>query len=541
MANMSPKKLEMPVQAPQVRNSNFEEVALGYTVEMAQEEAARCLHCKTKPCVSGCPVNVNIPDFIAEITKGNFQGAYEIIKETSSLPAVCGRVCPQESQCEAKCVRGIKTESVAIGRLERFVADYHMRHTTEEVDVPESNGHQVAIIGAGPSGLTCAGDLAKKGYKVTIFEALHLAGGVLVYGIPEFRLPKVIVQKEIDTLKAMGVKVMTNMVIGKVLSIDELFEEGYEAIFVGSGAGLPNFMNIPGENLKGVYSANEYLTRVNLMKAYREGSDTPIKKSHSVAVVGGGNVAMDAARCAKRLGADNVYIVYRRGEEEMPARKEEVEHAKEEGIIFKNLNNPVEILGEDGWVTGMTCIEMALGEPDESGRRRPIEKAGSEFVLEVDCVIMAIGTSPNPLIRKTTAGLDTNRRGCIITEEETGLTTREGVYAGGDAVTGAATVILAMGAGKKAAAAMDDYIQNKNKQVLHTECIKKELLISSSFQLKNVIENRPIMTEASQHDENMENLMETKVSREVRLLGAINNATYRIHDTAQYEEEEATE
>ena len=461
MANMSPKKLEMPVQDPMVRNANFKEVALGYTVEMAQEEASRCLNCKNKPCVSGCPVNVNIPDFIAEIVKGNFEAAYDIIKETSSLPAVCGRVCPQESQCESKCVRGIKTESVGIGRLERFVADYHMEHSTEEVKVPECNGHKVAIVGAGPSGLTCAGDMAKKGYKVTVFEALHLAGGVLVYGIPEFRLPKAIVQKEIETLKAMGVEVMTNMVIGKVLSIDELFEQGYEAVFVGSGAGLPNFMNIPGENLKGVYSANEFLTRVNLMKAYNKDSDTPIKNSKSVAVVGGGNVAMDAARCAKRLGAENVYIVYRRGEAEMPARKEEVEHAKEEGIIFKNLNNPVQILGEDGWVTGMECVEMELGEADESGRRRPVEKEGSNFVLDVDCVIMAIGTSPNPLIRSTTKGLDTNKRGCIITEEETGLTTREGVYAGGDAVTGAATVILAMGAGKKAAAAMDEYIQSK--------------------------------------------------------------------------------
>ena len=461
MANMSPKKLEMPVQDPMVRNANFKEVALGYTVEMAQEEASRCLNCKNKPCVSGCPVNVNIPDFIAEIVKGNFEAAYEVIKETSSLPAVCGRVCPQESQCESKCVRGIKTESVGIGRLERFVADYHMEHSTEEVKVPECNGHKVAIIGAGPAGLTCAGDMAKKGYKVTVFEALHLAGGVLVYGIPEFRLPKTIVQKEIETLKAMGVEVMTNMVIGKVLSIDELFEQGYEAVFVGSGAGLPNFMNIPGENLKGVYSANEFLTRVNLMKAYNKDSDTPIKNSKSVAVVGGGNVAMDAARCAKRLGGENVYIVYRRGEAEMPARKEEVEHAKEEGIIFKNLNNPVQILGEDGWVTGMECVEMELGEADESGRRRPVEKVGSNFVLDVDCVIMAIGTSPNPLIRSTTKGLDTNKRGCIITEEETGLTTREGVYAGGDAVTGAATVILAMGAGKKAAAAMDEYIMSK--------------------------------------------------------------------------------
>lgn len=461
MPNMSPKKLEMPVQDPNVRNKNFKEVALGYTVEMAKEEAERCLNCKNKPCVSGCPVNVNIPDFIAEIKKGDFEKAYEVIKETSALPAVCGRVCPQESQCEAKCVRGIKTEPVGIGRLERFVADYHMANSTEKVEVPVSNGHKVAVVGAGPSGLTCAGDLAKKGYKVTIFEALHVAGGVLVYGIPEFRLPKVIVQKEIDTLKEMGVDVKTNMVIGKVFSIDELFEEGYEAVFVGSGAGLPNFMHIPGENLNGVYSANEFLTRVNLMKAYKEGSDTPIKQNKNVAVFGGGNVAMDAARCAKRLGAENVYIVYRRSDAEMPARREEIEHAKEEGIIFKNLTNPVQILGEDGWVKAVECVEMELGEADESGRRRPVVKEGSNFNIEIDCAIMAIGTSPNPLIRSTTKGLETNKRGCIITEEETGLTSREGVYAGGDAVTGAATVILAMGAGKKAAAAIDTYIQNK--------------------------------------------------------------------------------
>ncbi len=461
MPNMNPKKLEMPVQDPMIRNNNFEEVALGYTLEMAKEEAERCLNCKNSPCVSGCPVNVDIPGFIAEIQKGNLEKAYEVIHESSSLPAVCGRVCPQETQCEAKCVRGIKTESVGIGRLERFVADYHMANSKEEVKVPECNGHKVAIVGAGPAGLTCAGDLAKKGYKVTVFEALHLAGGVLVYGIPEFRLPKAIVQKEIDTLKAMGVEVLTNMVIGKIISIDELFEEGYEAIFVGSGAGLPNFMNIPGENLKGVYSANEYLTRVNLMKAYKEKTNTPIHNSKSVAVFGGGNVAMDAARCAKRLGADTVYIVYRRSEAEMPARHEEVEHAKEEGIIFKNLTNPVQILGQEGWVTGVECVEMELGEADESGRRSPVVKEGSNFVLDIDCAIMAIGTSPNPLIRSTTKGLETNRRGCIITEEETGLTTREGVYAGGDAVTGAATVILAMGAGKKAAAAMDEYIQSK--------------------------------------------------------------------------------
>ncbi len=462
MANMSLKKIEMPVQEPNIRNTNFEEVALGYTVEMAMEEANRCLSCKHKPCVNGCPVCVEIPAFIDEVKKGEFQKAYEIISTTSALPAVCGRVCPQETQCEAKCVRGIKGEPVAIGRLERFVADYHIAHGKEEVKPIASNGHKVAIIGAGPAGLTCAGDLAKKGYEVTVFEALHVAGGVLVYGIPEFRLPKAIVQKEIDNLQAMGVKVCTNMVIGKVLSIDELFEQGFEGVFIGSGAGLPSFMNIPGENLKGVYSANEFLTRVNLMKAYKEGSDTPIKASKNVAVFGGGNVAMDAARCAKRLGAENVYIVYRRSDAEMPARREEIEHAKEEGIIFKNLTNPVQILGtpQEG-VTGVECVEMALGEPDDSGRRRPVRVEGSNFVIDIDCAIMAIGTSPNPLIRSTTKGLETNKRGCIITEEETGLTTREGVYAGGDAVTGAATVILAMGAGKKAATAMDEYIKNK--------------------------------------------------------------------------------
>ena len=438
--NMDPKKCPMPSQDPNVRNKNFEEVALGYTYEMAVNEARRCLNCKNKPCVSACPVAIDIP----------------------ALPAVCGRVCPQETQCEGKCVRGIKGEPVGIGRLERFVADWHREHSTEAPKMPEQNGHKVAIIGAGPSGLTAAGDLAKMGYKVTIFEALHLAGGVLVYGIPEFRLPKVIVQKEIDNLKAIGVDIETNMVIGKVLTIDELFEMGYEAVFIGSGAGLPRFMNIPGESLKGVYSANEYLTRINLMKAYKPDSHTPIKHSKNVAVVGGGNVAMDAARCAKRLGAENVYIVYRRGMEELPARKEEVEHAMEEGIIFKTLTNPVEVLGdEDGMVRGMKCVEMELGEPDASGRRRPIVKEGSEFDLECDTMIMSIGASPNPLIRSTTPGLDTNKHGCIITEEETGLTSREGVYAGGDAVTGAATVILAMGAGKQAAKAIDEYIKNK--------------------------------------------------------------------------------
>ncbi len=462
MPNMSLKKNPMPVQDPMVRNHNFEEVALGYTPEQAVDEANRCLGCKNKPCVGGCPVAIDIPAFIAKIKEQDFEGAYQIISKSSSLPAVCGRVCPQETQCESKCVRGIKGEPVAIGRLERFVADWHMAHNTEAPVKPEPNGHKVAIVGAGPAGLTCAGDLAKMGYDVSIFEALHLAGGVLVYGIPQFRLPKEIVQKEIDNLKAIGVHVDTNVVIGKTITIDELFEDGFEAVFVGSGAGLPNFMKIPGENLKGVYSANEFLTRTNLMKAYREGSSTPIEHAKNVAVVGGGNVAMDAARCAKRLGAENVYIVYRRSEEELPARKEEVEHAKEEGIIFKLLNNPVEILGDEHkFVNGMKCIEMELGEPDASGRRRPIPKEGSEFVLDVDCVIMSIGTSPNPLIKSTTKGLDTNKWGCIVAEEETGKTTREGVYAGGDAVTGAATVILAMGAGKKAAAAIDEYIKSK--------------------------------------------------------------------------------
>ena len=461
--NMDPKRCPMPSQEPNVRNKNFKEVALGYTPEMAVNEAKRCLHCKNKPCVSGCPVGIDIPEFIAKIAEEDFEGAYQVLAASSALPAVCGRVCPQENQCEGKCVRGIKGESVAIGRLERFAADWHREHNPTTPAVPEFNGHKVAVIGAGPSGLTCAGDLAKLGYKVTVFEALHLAGGVLVYGIPEFRLPKAIVQKEIDGLKEMGVEILTNMVIGKVLTIDELMGEyGFDAVYIASGAGLPRFMNIPGESLKGVYSANEYLTRVNLMKAYKEGSKTPIKASHSVAVVGGGNVAMDAARSAKRLGAENVYIVYRRSMDELPARREEVEHAMEEGIVFKLLTNPVEVLGnENGCVTGMKCIEMELGEPDESGRRRPVEKEGSEFVLDVDTMIMSIGTSPNPLIRSTTPGLDTNRRGCIVTNGDDGLTSREGVYAGGDAVTGAATVILAMGAGKHAAKAIDDYIQNK--------------------------------------------------------------------------------
>ena len=463
MPNMSLKKNEMPSQDPNVRNKNFLEVALGYTKEQAIDEAQRCLNCKNKPCVTGCPVQIDIPAFVQEVAKGNFEEAYQIIAKSSSLPAVCGRVCPQESQCEGKCVRGIKGEPVAIGRLERFVADWHNASTTGEVEKPASNGHKVAVIGSGPSGLTCAGDLAKKGYEVTVFEALHLAGGVLVYGIPEFRLPKAIVQKEIDGLKALGVKVETNMVIGKVLSIDELMEEyGFEAVFIGSGAGLPRFMNIPGENLKGVYSANEFLTRVNLMKSYKDDSNTPIMKAKKVAVVGGGNVAMDAARSALRLGAEEVYIVYRRSEEELPARREEVEHAMEEGIIFKTLTNPVEILPNDNkFVGAIRCLEMELGEPDESGRRRPIEKAGSEFDIPVDCVIMSIGTSPNPLIKSTTKGLETQKWGGIIVAEDTGLTSREGVYAGGDAVTGAATVILAMGAGKTAATSIDEYLSNK--------------------------------------------------------------------------------
>ena len=462
MANMSLKKNEMPVQDPSVRRRNFEEVALGYTPEQAVDEANRCLNCKNKPCVGGCPVAIDIPAFIAKIKEQDFEGAYQIIHKSSSLPAVCGRVCPQETQCESKCVRGIKGEPVAIGRLERFVADWHMAHNKEEVKVPEQNGHKVAVIGAGPAGLTCAGDLAKRGYKVSVFEALHTAGGVLVYGIPQFRLPKEIVGKEIDNLKAMGVDIETNMVIGRIESIDELFDQGFEAVFIGTGAGLPRFMNIPGENLKGVYSANEFLTRVNLMKAYKEGSDTPIQHSRHVAVVGGGNVAMDAARCAMRLGAEKVSIVYRRSEKEMPARLEEVEHAKEEGIDFHVLTNPVEILGDDkGFVAGMKCVKMELGEPDASGRRSPVVVEGSEFTLDCDCVVMSIGTSPNPLIKNTTKNLETNRRGCIVTQDDSGLTSREGVYAGGDAVTGAATVILAMGAGKSAAQAIDEYLQGK--------------------------------------------------------------------------------
>ena len=463
MANMSLKKLPMPEQDPVERSRNFKEVAMGYTAEMAIEEAGRCLQCKNPKCVSGCPVNIHIPEFIAKVAEGDFAAAYEIISDTNALPAVSGRVCPQETQCEALCVRGIKGEPVAIGRLERFVADWYREHVNAMPKKPETNGHKVAVVGSGPAGLTCASDLAKMGYEVSLFEAFHVAGGVLMYGIPEFRLPKAIVQQEIDGLKKMGVDFECNMVIGKVLTIDELMGEyGYEAVFVGSGAGLPRFMNIPGESLKGVYSANEFLTRSNLMKAYLPTSKTPIRTGKKVAVVGGGNVAMDAARSALRLGAESVYIVYRRGMAELPARKEEVEHAEEEGIIFKTLCNPVAIHpDEDGFVRSMTCIEMELGEPDASGRRRPIEKQGSEFELAVDTVIMSLGTSPNPLIRSTTPGLETNKHGCIVTEGDEGKTSRDGVYAGGDAVTGAATVIKAMGAGKAAAKAMDEYIRNK--------------------------------------------------------------------------------
>jgi len=471
MANMSLSKNPMPTQDAAVRSKNFSEVALGYSEEAALDEAARCLNCKNMPCVTGCPVNIHIPAFIEKVKEGEFEEAYKIITEASSLPAVCGRVCPQESQCESKCVRGIKGEPVGIGRLERFVADWHNEHFSGEVVRPLSNGKKVAVVGSGPAGLTCAGDLAKKGYDVTVFEALHLAGGVLVYGIPEFRLPKAIVKKEVETLKALGVKIETNMIIGKTLTVDELFEMGYEAVFIGSGAGLPRFMGIEGESLKGVYSANEFLTRSNLMKAYREDSSTPVMKAKRVAVVGGGNVAMDAARTALRLGAEKVYIVYRRSLEELPARKEEVEHAMEEGVEFKLLNNPVKILGyhnpddkrdpKNGFVTGMECIKMELGEPDSTGRRSPVEIEGSEFTLDVDAVIMSIGTSPNPLIKSTTEGLDVNKRGGIVVDEATGLTSRDGVFAGGDAVTGAATVILAMGAGKTAAKAIDEYITKK--------------------------------------------------------------------------------
>ena len=465
MPNMSLTKVPVPEQDAKVRSRNFEEVCLGYTKEQAMEEATRCLNCKNKPCVGGCPVNIHIPEFIAKVAEGDFKAAYEIISDTNALPGVSGRVCPQESQCEKYCVRGIKGEPVAIGRLERFVADWYRENINEMPVKPESNGIRVAVVGSGPASLTCASDLAKQGYQVTMFEAFHTAGGVLVYGIPEFRLPKAIVANEVEKLTAMGLDLETDMVVGKTYTIDEMFEEGYEAVFVGSGAGLPMFMGIEGETLAGVYSANEYLTRINLMKAYLNSYDTPIKKIKRAAIVGGGNVAMDAARCAMRMGAEHVYVVYRRGEEEMPARREEIHHAKEEGIEFLFLNNPVKILGDEkGCVRAMECIKMELGEPDASGRRRPIEVPGSEFELEVDAVIMSLGTSPNPLIRSTTPGLDTNKKGCLIADEETMATTREGVYAGGDAVTGAATVILAMGAGKKAAEAMDKYLKEKHSK-----------------------------------------------------------------------------
>lgn len=460
MPNMQLNKTPAAEQEPKIRARNFKEVTSCYTDEEAKNESERCLNCKNKPCVSGCPVGVRIPEFIAKVREGCISEAYDIIKSTNGLPAVCGRVCPQESQCESKCVRGIKGEPVGIGRLERYCADY-MADKANNSEKPEPNGHKVAIIGSGPSGLSCASDLARLGYGVTVFEAFHTAGGVLMYGIPEFRLPKATVLREVNGLKELGVDIRTDMVIGKILSVDELFEQGYEAVFIGTGAGLPNFMNIPGESLVGVFSANEYLTRTNLMKAYLDEYDTPISKNSKVAVVGGGNVAMDAARSALRLGADKVYIVYRRSEEEMPARREEVHHAKEEGIDFRYLTNPTEILGdENGRVRAIKCLSMELTEPDQSGRRgvKPIQ--GSEHEIEVDAVIMAIGTSPNPLIRSTTPGLETNRRGCFVVDENM-LTSREGVYAGGDAVTGAATVILAMGAGKTAAKAIDEYIKNK--------------------------------------------------------------------------------
>ena len=465
MANMSMTKNPIPEQEPLVRNKNFDEVALGYTEEIAIDEAKRCLNCRQHPCVSGCPVNVRVPEFIAKVAEGEFEEAYKIITSTNSLPAVCGRVCPQEHQCEGKCVRGIKGESVGIGRLERFVADWHAAHAdpNAKVEKPVSNGHRVAVVGSGPAGLTCAGDLARMGYEVTVYELFHKAGGVLVYGIPEFRLPKAIVAREVAALEEMGVKIVTDAVIGRAISIDELLtEEGFEAVFLGSGAGLPRFLGIPGENLLGVYSANEFLTRINLMKAYREDYDTPIKHHKCVAVVGAGNVAMDAARCAKRLGAEHVYVVYRRGMEEVPARKEEVHHAQEEEVEFKLLTNPVRVIGDEkGYVTGIECIKMELGEPDEKGRRRPMPVEGSNFVLEVDAMIDALGTSPKPLLRMTTPGLEADKHGCLIADEK-GKTTHEGVFAGGDAVTGAATVILAMGAGKTAATAIDEYIKNKN-------------------------------------------------------------------------------
>ena len=471
LPNMKPNKNEMPMQDPKVRAHNFDEVATGYSEEIAIDEAKRCLNCKTMPCVAGCPVKIHIPEFIAKIKEGDFEGAYQVIAQSSSLPAVCGRVCPQETQCESKCVRGIKGEPVGIGRLERFVADWHNAHSDTKEVCEKPNGHRVAVVGSGPSGLTCAGELARKGYSVTVFEALHKTGGVLVYGIPEFRLPKAIVQKEVDKLKSMNVEFQTNVVIGKTLTIEELFKEGYEAVFIGSGAGLPRFMGIPGESLNGVYSANEFLTRNNLMGAFKDDSFTPVMKGGKVAVVGGGNVAMDAARTALRLGAEKVYIVYRRSMEELPARREEVEHAIEEGIEFMLLNNPVEIIGynnpddrrdpKNGFIKAMKCIKMELSEPDESGRRKPVEVPNSEFILDVDAVIMSIGTSPNPLIKSTTVGLEINKWGGIIVEETTNKTSLDGVYAGGDAVTGAATVISALGAGKVAGQAIDEYLKNK--------------------------------------------------------------------------------
>jgi glutamate synthase (NADPH), homotetrameric len=462
MPNMSPNKVKMPEQDPNVRNKNFEEVSLGYTKEQAMEEATRCLNCKKPFCMDGCPVGVPIPEFIHHVAEGEFEEAYQTITRENALPAICGRVCPQENQCEGKCVRGIKTESVGIGRLERFVADYHREHGKPAELKIEKNGKKVAVIGSGPAGITCAGELAKRGYDVTVFEALHKTGGVLSYGIPEFRLPKKLVQSEVDGVAALGVDFETNVVVGRSITIDELQEQGYQGIFVGSGAGLPRFQGIPGENLNGVYAANEFLTRVNLMKGYQfPDHPTPVKVTDTVCVIGAGNVAMDAARTAKRLGAKNVYIVYRRGPEEVPARAEEVHHAKEEGIIFKLLTNPVKIEGEDGWVKSMECVEMELGEPDASGRRRPIAKEGSNFTIETGTVIVAIGQSPNPLIRHTTPGLDCQSWGGIIVDEDSMKTSKDGVYAGGDVVTGAATVILAMGAGKKAAKAMDEYLQNK--------------------------------------------------------------------------------
>jgi len=460
MANMDLKKHPMPEQEPKIRARNFYEVTLGYTAETAMEEAQRCLGCKHKPCMAGCPVNIRIPEFILQVATGDFKAAYETIFDTNALPAVSGRVCPQETQCEELCVRCKKGDPVAIGRLERFVADWYAENINEMPEKPAANGHKAAIVGSGPASLTCASDLAKLGYAVTIYEAFHIAGGVLVYGIPEFRLPKALVQGEINKLKALGVELKTDVIIGKTLAVDDLFKMGYESIFIGSGAGLPMFMSIPGENLAGVCSANEYLTRVNLMKGYLPDYDTPLYDGKTVAVVGGGNVAMDSARCALRLGAEKVYIVYRRSEEEMPARNEEIHHAREEGVDFRLLTNPVRILGCDGRVTGMECIKMELGEPDDSGRRRPVEIKDSEYVIDVDTVIMALGTNPNPLIRSTTPGLEANRKGCLIVNEENMETTRQGVYAGGDAVTGAATVILAMGAGKKAAAGIHQYIQS---------------------------------------------------------------------------------